>query len=236
MFQELKEQTQECHAQNKDLASQTVGGIRTVRSFHAEKDELRRYGVALDELCAIKRRSGIYSAVHLLIRRVRLVLPVQITQINHSVNNPSLCSYIQMVSLVIKTIMLIQARSLISSGQLSVGSLVSFLLYQKPMSVNLKVSSHKYLTGFNSYKMIFIDGGFFFSPQEIMYCYGETVSTVGVISKVLSYLDRTPKRQKEGDLAPERLEGRIVFQNVTFSYPSSDKPALKVTLNTQFLS
>lgn len=63
-----------------------------------------------------------------------------------------------------------------------------------------------------------------------MYCYGETVSTVGVIAKVLSYLDRTPKCEKEGDLAPERLEGKIVFQNVTLSYPSSsaDKPALKV--------
>ncbi|XP_017296130.1 antigen peptide transporter 2 [Kryptolebias marmoratus] len=180
---ELKEQTQECHAQNKDLASQTVSGIRTVRSFSAEKDELRRYNVALDELRSIKRRSGIYSSVYLLTRR--------------------------MVSLVIKTAMLIQARNLISSGQLSIGSLVSFFLYQKPMSVNLK---------------------------EIMYCYGETMSTVGVISKVLSYLDRTPKCKTEGDLAPERLEGRIVFQNVTFSYPSSssDRAALKsVSLELQ---
>lgn len=74
LFQELKEQTQECHAQNKDLASQVVSGIRTVRSFSAEKDELRRYSVALNELHAIKRRSGIYSAVYLLIRRVRHVV------------------------------------------------------------------------------------------------------------------------------------------------------------------
>lgn len=36
--------------------------------------------------------------------------------------------------------MLIQARSLISSGQLSIGSLLTFFLYQKPMSVNLRVS------------------------------------------------------------------------------------------------
>lgn len=56
------------------------------------------------------------------------------------------------------------------------------------------------------------------------------MSTVGVISKVFSYLDRTPKCKKEGELAPERLEGRIVFQNVTFKYPSSPdvEPALKV--------
>ncbi|XP_033975544.1 antigen peptide transporter 2 isoform X1 [Trematomus bernacchii] len=173
---DLKDQIQECHAQNKDLAFQTISGIRTVRSFRAEKDELRRYNEALDVMCAVKRSTGIYSAVFLLIRRV--------------------------VSLGIKILMLVQARSLISSGDLTIGSLVSFFLYQKPMSNNLK---------------------------EIMYCYGETMSTVGVISKVFSYIDRTPKCKKEGELAPERLEGRIVFQNVTFKYPSSPdvEPTLK---------
>lgn len=65
--------------------------------------------------------------------------------------------------------------------------------------------------------------------QEILYCYGETVATVGVISKVFSYLDRTPKCKEEGDLAPDNLQGRIVFQNVTFSYP--EKAALKVTVS-----
>lgn len=67
-----------------------------------------------------------------------------------------------------------------------------------------------------------------------MYCYGETMSTVGVISKVLSYLDRTPKSKKEGDLAPKTLDGRIAFQNISFSYPSapSNKPALKVTFSS----
>ena len=75
------------------------------------------------------------------------------------------------------------------------------------------------------------NAGYLFLSQEILYCYGETMSTVGVISKVFSYLDRTPKCEKAGELAPEKLEGRIVFQNVTFTYPSapSDKPALKVT-------
>lgn len=57
------------------------------------------------------------------------------------------------------------------------------------------------------------------------------MSTVGVISKVFSYLDRTPARKKEGDLAPEKLQGGIVFQNVSFRYPKApaDRPALKVT-------
>ncbi|XP_044035949.1 antigen peptide transporter 2 [Siniperca chuatsi] len=174
-YKELKDQIQDCHAQNKDFAFQTISGIRTVRSFKAEKDELRRYNEALDQMCTVRRRSGIYSAIFLLIRRL--------------------------VGVGIKILMLIQARSLISSGHLSIGSLVSFFLYQKPMSNNLR---------------------------EILYCYGETMSTVGVISKVFSYLDRTPECKKEGELAPEKLEGRIVFQNVTFTYPSAppEKPAL----------
>lgn len=172
----LKEQIQDCHAQNKDLAFQTVSGIHMVRSFKGEEVEQRRYKKALEELCTITRRSRLYGITHTLIRRV--------------------------VSLGIKIFILIQARILISSGQLTVGSLVTFLLYQKPMSSNLR---------------------------EIMYGYGDTMSTVGVISKVFSYLDRTPKIKKEGNLAPEKLEGRIVFQNVTFTYPSAsaDKPALK---------
>jgi len=63
-----------------------------------------------------------------------------------------------------------------------------------------------------------------------MYCYGETLSTVGVISKVFGYLDRTPGG-RTGRLAPERLEGRIEFRGVSFTYPSAagGPPALKVT-------
>ncbi|XP_035527407.1 antigen peptide transporter 2 [Morone saxatilis] len=180
---ELKDQIQDCQAKNKDLASQTISGIRTVRSFKAETDELRRYNEALEQMCAIKRRSGIYSAVFGLTKRL--------------------------VSLGIKVLMLVQARSLISSDQLSIGSLVTFILYQKPMSNNLR---------------------------EILYCVGETMSTVGVIAKVFGYLDRTPQCKKDGELAPEKLRGRIVFQNVSFTYPSSppEKPALKsVSLELQ---
>ncbi|XP_008299512.1 antigen peptide transporter 2 [Stegastes partitus] len=175
LMKELKEKIQDCHAENQDLVSQTISGIRTVRRFKAEEGELRRYQEAVGRMCSLKRRSGIYSIVFCFIRRL--------------------------LTLGIKILMLVQARTLISSGRLSIGSLVSFLLYQKPMTMNLR---------------------------EILHCYEDTVSTVGVISKVFGYLDRTPKSKQEGELAPEKLEGRVVFQNVTFSYPSApDKPVLK---------
>nr|XP_020513505.1 antigen peptide transporter 2-like [Labrus bergylta] len=179
----LKDQIQECQAQNKDLATQTISKMHTVRSFKAEKDELRRYDEAVEQMTALKKKSRIYSSAFTFIRRL--------------------------VGLGIKVWMLFEARSLISSGRLSIGGLVSFLLYQKPMSYNLR---------------------------EIMYSVGDTVSSVGVIDKVFSYLDRKPKCKPAGDLAPEKLQGRILFKNVTFTYPSAsqEKPALKsVSLELQ---
>ncbi|XP_041671892.1 antigen peptide transporter 2 isoform X2 [Cheilinus undulatus] len=180
---ELKEQIQECHAQNRDLASQIISKIHTVRSFRAEKEELRRYNTAVGQLSAVNTRSRNYGSLYSLIRR--------------------------MLSLGIKVLMLVEARTLISSGRLSIGGLVTFLLYQKPMLYNLR---------------------------EIMYSLGETASTVGVIDKVFSYLDRQPKCKKAGELAPENLEGGIVFKDVTFTYPSDSQgePSLKsVSLKLQ---
>ena len=67
--------------------------------------------------------------------------------------------------------------------------------------------------------------------QEFLYGTGEMVSTAGVIGKVLSYMSRTPTGKPAGPLAPATLEGRISFQDVTFTYPSSpDKPVLKVSV------
>ncbi len=60
------------------------------------------------------------------------------------------------------------------------------------------------------------------------------MSTVGVISKVFSYLDRKPECKMDGEFAPQELRGGIVFQNVTFKYPSDkaqeNPEALKVTV------
>jgi len=68
--QDLKDQVQDCHAQTRALALQAFGGVRTVRGSGAEPEERRRYGEALRRLGAVKRRSGVYSAAFLLVRRV----------------------------------------------------------------------------------------------------------------------------------------------------------------------
>ncbi|KAM6951865.1 antigen peptide transporter 2 [Aplochiton taeniatus] len=177
--QDLKDQVQDCQAEAKELAFQAIKEIQTVRSFRAEKIEWERYNHALDKMYEIKKRKGLFSAIFLLLRRV--------------------------VSLSIKVAMLFFGRRLLSSGQLTIGSLLTFLLYQKHMLANMR---------------------------EIMFGFGEMVSTVGVIAKVFAFLDRKPQQKEAGDFIPTKLQGRLVFHNVTFSYSSRpDTQALKsVTL------
>uniref|UniRef100_A0A8C5AP71 Antigen peptide transporter 2-like n=1 Tax=Gadus morhua TaxID=8049 RepID=A0A8C5AP71_GADMO len=175
---EMKEELQDCQAENNRLATQTLGNIRVVRSCGAEPYEAGVYGRALDQMRDLKTRMGLYSATFLVLRRVRRLLNVGI-----------------------KVLILVQGRSLISSGQITVGDLLAFFLYQGPLSASIR---------------------------EFLYATGEFESTAGVIAKVLGYLDRTPNAKPAGRLAPEALAGGIRFQNVTFAYPSTpDKPVLK---------
>lgn len=70
-LQALSQQLQDCQAETRELAGEALGAVRTVRSLHAERQELRRYEEALEKMLRIKTRKGVYSAVHLLLRRVR---------------------------------------------------------------------------------------------------------------------------------------------------------------------
>ncbi|KAJ7987546.1 hypothetical protein DPEC_G00327610 [Dallia pectoralis] len=178
--QEYLKQLQDCQAHAKELASQAIGSVRTVRSFRAEEKELLRYNEALEKLYKVQRHKGIFSAFHLLLRRC--------------------------ITVGIKVAMLIQGRTLISSGQLSIGSLLAFVLFQKDMVRNMR---------------------------ELVYVFGDMLATVGAAAKVLTFLDRKPDQEESGDLAPSNLLGRISFHNVTFYYPSRpEKPSLKaVTLS-----
>ncbi|XP_056153013.1 antigen peptide transporter 2 [Lampris incognitus] len=173
--QELENQMQDHQAHTKGVVTEVLGGIKTVHSFEGQKEELRRYNDVLEQMYIVKRRNGIYKAIFLLLRR--------------------------MLNLGIRMLMLIQGRSLHNSGQLSVGKLLTFILYQKTMTANMK---------------------------EILYGFGEMVSKVGIIAKVFGYLDRKSRCKEAGELAPKKLEGRITFEDVTFTYTSSPhKPALK---------
>nr|XP_046223856.1 antigen peptide transporter 2 [Oncorhynchus gorbuscha] len=173
--QEFIKQLQDCQAQIKELASQAIGAVRTVRSFRAEEKELDRYNQALERMYKVQEHKGIISAIHLLLRRV--------------------------VTVGLKVAMLFLCRRLISAGQLSIGSVLAFVLFQKDMVTNMK---------------------------QLVYVFGDMLCTVGAAAKVFTFLDRKPDQKEAGELAPAKLQGKLAFHHVSFYYPSrQNTPALK---------
>ncbi|KAK3559503.1 hypothetical protein QTP86_013688, partial [Hemibagrus guttatus] len=166
-YQKTSRELQNSMAEIEQLATSVIRSVKMVRSFRAEAQELKRYQEALDKKLQILRRKGIFSAVHLLLRRC--------------------------LTLGLRVAMLLLGHRLISSGQLSSGSILAFVLYQKDMSTNMR---------------------------QLVYVYGDILNTVWSAEKVFMLLDRKPNMQEAGDWVPENLEGRITFDNVTLSYPS----------------
>lgn len=69
--QTLKNQIQDCCAQTENLALQTVKWIKVVRSFQAEKQEMRRYSEAVSRIQTLRRRQQLYSYLFGFLRNVR---------------------------------------------------------------------------------------------------------------------------------------------------------------------
>lgn len=69
--QTIKTQIQDCCAHTESLALQTVKGIQVVRSFRAEKHELRRYSAAVTQMQTLRIRKELYGDVYGFMRRVR---------------------------------------------------------------------------------------------------------------------------------------------------------------------
>lgn len=69
--QTIKTQIQDCCAHTESLALQTVKWIQVVRSFKAEKHELRRYSEAMTQMQMLRRRQGCYDYIYGFIRKVR---------------------------------------------------------------------------------------------------------------------------------------------------------------------
>ncbi|XP_030631238.1 antigen peptide transporter 2 [Chanos chanos] len=173
--QRLSAKLQDCIAQCEQLAASTIKSMRTVRSSNATGQEQRRYEEALAKKLEVQTQKGIYSAVHLLLRRF--------------------------VNVGLRILMLTKGRELISTGELSIGSLLAFVLYQKDMVSNMR---------------------------QLLYIYGDMLSTVSSAVKVFQFLDRRPRLREAGEMAPERLEGKLTFDRVSFAYPSCpEKKALK---------
>ncbi|XP_034872785.1 ATP-binding cassette sub-family B member 9 isoform X2 [Mirounga leonina] len=62
--------------------------------------------------------------------------------------------------------------------------------------------------------------------------YSGLMQGVGAAEKVFEFIDRQPTMVHDGNLAPDRLEGRVDFENVTFTYRT--RPHTQVLQNVSF--
>ncbi|XP_061753278.1 antigen peptide transporter 2a [Nerophis ophidion] len=107
----------------------------------------------------------------------------------------------RLTELVMQVLILWYGRLFIQRGQMSTGHLVTFILYQEDFRYNI---------------------------MALMYICCNMLNSVGAAAKVFEYLDRKPQISTKGELAPNQLQGHIVFRNLNFVYPTRpDIPVLK---------
>lgn len=56
------------------------------------------------------------------------------------------------------------------------------------------------------------------SLQSVGSVYSGLMQGVGAAEKVFEFIDRQPTMVHDGNLAPDHLEGRVDFENVSFTY------------------
>ncbi|XP_058387292.1 ABC-type oligopeptide transporter ABCB9 [Diceros bicornis minor] len=107
--------------------------------------------------------------------------------------------------LVVQVSILYYGGHLVISGQMTSGNLISFIIYE------------------------FVLGDCMESVGSV---YSGLMQGVGAAEKVFEFIDRQPTMVHDGDLAPDHLEGRVDFENVTFTYRT--RPHTQVLQNVSF--
>ncbi|XP_034494500.1 ATP-binding cassette sub-family B member 9 isoform X2 [Ailuropoda melanoleuca] len=111
----------------------------------------------------------------------------------------------QLTLLVVQVSILYYGGHLVISGQMTSGNLISFIIYE------------------------FVLGDCMESVGSV---YSGLMQGVGAAEKVFEFIDRQPTMVHDGNLAPDHLEGRVDFENVTFTYRT--RPHTQVLQNVSF--
>ncbi|XP_042525008.1 ABC-type oligopeptide transporter ABCB9 isoform X2 [Dipodomys spectabilis] len=107
--------------------------------------------------------------------------------------------------LVVQVSILYYGGHLVISGQMTSGNLIAFIIYE------------------------FVLGDCMESVGSV---YSGLMQGVGAAEKVFEFIDRQPTMVHDGILAPDHLEGRVDFENVTFTYRT--RPHTQVLQNVSF--
>ncbi|XP_077446442.1 antigen peptide transporter 2a [Stigmatopora argus] len=165
--QRLTTATNDSMTASNQAAGEVILAVRTARRFHAEKQEVGRYKKRLLETHQLKKRRHLVWVAALLARRL--------------------------TGVAVNVLMLWYGRHFIQKNQMTVGQLVSFILYQSQMGQNIRM-------------LISISSSL--------------LTSVGAAAKVLEVLDRQPQIGAGGEAAPDRLAGHVLFRDLEFAYPT----------------
>jgi len=63
--------------------------------------------------------------------------------------------------------------------------------------------------------------------------YGDFMKALGASERVFQLMDREPRIRHEGGIVPQSMEGRIIFDNVSFAYPSRPEQQVLKNINLE---
>ncbi|KAM6423444.1 ABC-type oligopeptide transporter ABCB9 isoform 3-T4 [Liasis olivaceus] len=107
--------------------------------------------------------------------------------------------------LIVQVSILYYGGHLVITEQMTSGNLISFIIYE------------------------FVLGD---CMESIGSVYSGLMQGVGAAEKVFEFIDRQPTMMSDGTLAPNQLEGRVEFKNVTFAYHT--RPSSQVLQDVSF--
>ncbi|XP_052801103.1 ABC-type oligopeptide transporter ABCB9-like [Mya arenaria] len=191
-YKVLAEKVQNSLAEANNVVEEDCSTMRTVRSFANEMGEVQRYADKLAETSKLNMKQGFtYSGYVVCSMWFELGLTVAV---------------------------LYYGGHLVTSGHLTGGTLISFILYQVQLGNCL---------------------------NDIGIEYTGLMEAAGASEKVFEYIDRVPAIHNHGTKQPaehhhgdqsyqscDQVQGHIEFQDVCFTYPS--RPDVQVLKNLSF--
>lgn len=177
-IRKLSKATQDELAAANVVVEETLQSIMTVKSFTGEQYEANRYGKGLNRVVAVALKAAGFRGAFI--------------------------SFIIFALFGGIVAVMWYGATLVGSGEMSVGDLVSFVLYTTFIGASI--------AGLGD-------------------IYGQVQKAVGSSERVLEILDEEPEASNS-TLGPGRIRGNVIFDQVAFSYPT--RPEAKVLKNINF--
>ncbi|MBL91704.1 MAG: ABC transporter permease [Myxococcales bacterium] len=175
LVRKVSRQVQDALAQASEVAEETIAGVRTVRAFARETSEIARYGKSVDESFQLAKYrawlGGVFSGA------------------------VSFAGYGAIAAV------LWYGGILLSEGELSFGTLTSFVLYTFMVA---------------------------FGIGALAGLWSDFAKAAGASVRVFELLDHENSQEGQLGMAPENAQGALIFEEVDFFYPTRpDNPVLK---------